>query len=293
MRCRCPGCLFFLALQRIAGASAVPTEPNLTAPSSESESDAVSAIENEIPTYRAISPQAVFSLILGILAVFSFSHWVFLTCAAAAIVLGIVADRRILRYSDVLTGRGIAQAGIALGLVFGLSAITIAVVQDWILVREASRFARSYEGVLAKGTFEDAVWYAQSPLYRVQKTPQEVVTELKKSRPASGMFDLEQAALTKLRERLGEGADIHFLEIEQRGKENMNVFAAALFEVHPQGSKPLPAGEQYAMVLMKGMPKNRRWEWWVDQVAYPYKPDSYKPEVKPVDDGHGHGPGGH
>jgi hypothetical protein len=280
-------------MQRIAGAFAVPTEPNLTAPSSESAADAVSPIENEIPTYRAISPAAVFSLILGVLAVLSFSHWVFLACAAAAIVLGILADRKIVRFSDVLTGRGIAQAGIALGLVFGLSAITITVVQDWILVREGSKFARTYEGVLAKGTVEDAIWYGQPPLYRSQKTPQDLVTELKKSRPGSSMFDMENAALMKLHQRVGEGADVHFVEIEQRGKDGMNVFAAALFELHGQGSKPLPEGEEYAMVLMKGMPKNRRYEWWVDQVAYPYKRDSFKPEVKPVDDGHGHAPGGH
>jgi hypothetical protein len=268
----------------------VPTEPNPYAAPAESAAAPVSAIENEIPTYRAISPQAVLSLVCGLLAVFSFSHWIFLSCAAAAIVLGIVADRKIVRYSDVLTGRGIAQAGIALGLIFGLSATTIAVVQDWILVREASKFARTYEDVLTKGTFEDAIWYGQPPLYRSQKTPQEVVQELKKSRPGGGgMFELEQASVVTLRQRLGEGAEIHFSEIEQRGKEGMNVFAAALFELHSKGSKPLPEGEQYAMVLLKGMPHNRRYEWWVDQVAYPYKPDSYKPEVKPVDDGHGHG----
>jgi hypothetical protein len=267
----------------------VPTEPNLTAASPESATVPVSPIENEIPTYRAISAQAVLSLICGILAVFSFSHWIFLSCAAAAIVLGILADRKIVRYSDVLTGRGIAQAGIALGLVFGLSAITITVVQDRILVREASKFARTYEDVLTKGTFEDAIWYGQPPVYRNQKSPQDLVAELRKSRPGSGMFDLEQQSLTKLRQRLGEGAQIHFSEIEQRGKENMNVYAAALFELHPQGSKPLPEGEQHAMVLLKGIPKNRQYEWWVEQVAYPYKPASYRPEVKPVDDGHGHG----
>jgi hypothetical protein len=265
----------------------VSTDQNVTTRAAEAAP--VSAIENEIPTYRAISPRAVFSLLSGVLAVLSFAHPVFLVCAAAAIVLGILADRKIVRYSDVLTGRGIAQAGIALGLVFGLAAITTTTVQDWILVRAASRFAKAYEGVLAKGTFEDAIWYGQSPLYRSQKTPLEVVNELKKSRPGGGsMFDLEQATLTKLRERIGQGADVHFQAIEQRGKEGMNVYAAALFELHPGAGQALPAGEDHAMVLMKGMKKNNRYEWWVDQVSYPYKPDSYKAPTKPVDDGHGH-----
>jgi hypothetical protein len=268
----------------------VSTEPKLTASPEESATVPVAAIENEIPTYRAINPQAVVSLICGILAILSFSHWLFLSCAAAAIVLGIVADRKIVRYSDVLTGRGIAQAGIALGLIFGLAALTIGVVQDWILVREATRFARTYEDVLTRGTSEDALWYGQNPLYRKQKTPTEVATELKKSRPGGGgMFDLEQAPLTRLRQRIGEGAEIHFAEVEKRGPEDMNVYAAVLFELHAKGSQPLPEGEQFAMVLMKGMKQGRHYEWWVDQVAYPYIPDSYKPAAKPVDDGHGHG----
>ena len=68
----------------------MPIEPNLTQPTTETLP--ASAIENEIPTYRAISALAVFSLICGVLAVLSFAHGSFLISAAAAIVLGILAD---------------------------------------------------------------------------------------------------------------------------------------------------------------------------------------------------------
>jgi hypothetical protein len=267
----------------------VPTESKLTSAPDETATAPVSAIENEIATYRAISPMAVFSLILGILAGFSITHWFFLSCAAAAIVLGIVADRKIVRYSDVLTGRKIAQAGIALGLIFGLGVITVTAVQYKLLAWEAGKFARVYEGVLNKGTLEDAIWYGQNPLYRKSKTPQEVATELRKSRHGgAGMFDLEQADLIKLRERLSAGAEVHFSRIEQQGPEQMNVAAAALFEVHLTGSTPLPEGEKYALAIMKGMKQHRRYEWWVDKVVFPYKRASYRPEPKAVDDGHGH-----
>jgi len=249
----------------------------------------VSAIDNEIPTYRAISPQAVFSLILGFLAILSFAHWIFLTCAVAAVILGILADRRIVRENDVLTGRGIAQAGIALGLIFGLSMVTVTAVQNWILVSQASKFAKTYEGVLEKGSFEEAIWYGQNPPYRSGKTPQEVMTEIKASRKGAPMFDMEQAALIRLRGRLNEGgAEIHFSRIEQHGKEGLNPVAAALYELHPGGSQPLPEEERFALVLLKSMKHNRRLEWWVERVAFPYTPDSYKPTVKPADDGHGH-----
>jgi hypothetical protein len=52
--------------------------------------------------------------------------------------------------------------------------------------------------------------------------------------------------------------------------------------------------ETFLLAVMKGM-KNEKgvYEWWVDDVRFPYKPASYTPPTKPVDDGHGHGEGGH
>ena len=79
-----------------------------------------SVIENELPAYRAISRLAVFSLIFGFLALFSFAHWFFYLFAVLAIVAGIAANVTIKRYPDMLTGRGLASAGIAMGLIFGL-----------------------------------------------------------------------------------------------------------------------------------------------------------------------------
>ena len=34
--------------------------------------------------------------------------------------------------------------------------------------------------------------------------------------------------------------------------------------------------------------KGRHYEWWVDDVRFPYQPRSYSAAAKPVDDGHGH-----
>ena len=48
-----------------------------------------SAIENELPTYRAISPWAVLSLLCGVMSLFSFAHPVFYLFAILAIVLGL------------------------------------------------------------------------------------------------------------------------------------------------------------------------------------------------------------
>jgi len=102
-----------------------------------------SAIENELPAYRAISPQAVVALICGLLAILSFANLYFLAFAAAAIGLGLLAERKIRRDPEIWTGRGLAHAGAALGLVFGLSAVTSEVVQGYLRSRSARPSASS------------------------------------------------------------------------------------------------------------------------------------------------------
>ena len=95
---------------------------------------APSAIENEIPSYRAISRYAVFSLICGIIASFSFAS-LFFVFSVAAVILGILAHLGIKKYPDMITGRGMANVGIALGLIFGLIVSTYTGVHALILSR--------------------------------------------------------------------------------------------------------------------------------------------------------------
>ena len=86
---------------------------------------------------------------------------------------------------------------------------------------------------------------------------------------------------------------IHFVEIENHGMEGLNAVASALYEIHGPGTTAYPEKEQFALVIYHGQPSNRRYEWTVESVKFPYKPNSYVPPEKPVDDGHGHAPGGH
>ena len=68
-------------------------------------------IENELPTYRAVDRLAVVSAVLGIFSVFCFANLYFLAVAAAAVIIGILTDRRISRLSAELTGRGLRKPG--------------------------------------------------------------------------------------------------------------------------------------------------------------------------------------
>ena len=70
----------------------------------------------------------------------SFANPFFYVFAILAVGVGIWAHRAIRRFPDMLTGQGLANAGIGLGLVFGLASGTIATVQYVVRSKQARSF---------------------------------------------------------------------------------------------------------------------------------------------------------
>jgi len=117
-----------------------------------------SPIENELPTYRAISTRAIFSLVFGALSVFVVAHPFFYATAILAVVVGIAANRAIRNHPDMLTGQGLANVGIALGLISGLGCGTYTVVQNRIRTRLGESIAHKYEAVLKSNSLADMLF---------------------------------------------------------------------------------------------------------------------------------------
>ncbi len=255
-----------------------------------------SVIENELPTYRAISLLAIASLVCGAISVFSFADSIFIAVAAAAIVLGLLAHRSIGRFSDVLTGKGIANAGIAAGLSFGVAAGTINGVQTYVLNREAAKFAVSYVDVLKSPTISEVLWYNLHPEQRLVKSATQVLQEYEAAQARERMaMEQKMGPMLRLRSRLLSSPEqkIRFKSIESSGVDEgrsleINYYALALFEIEGPTSKDYPDPKQYAMVILKARSKGRKYEWWADDVMFPYRPASFVAAAKPVDDGHGH-----
>jgi hypothetical protein len=246
-------------------------------------------MDNEIAAYRAISPAAILSLICGLLALLSFTSWFFLAFTAAAIVLGVAAERRIARDPEIWTGRKLAQAGIALGLVFGLAAVTTTLMQDYLRAKAAERFASQYAEVLKKGTLEDAAWYIASPPAREGKTPAAVYKE-RTGQGMPGMPDEQLAAIRAIKDRLDGGPDeeITFEQLEAHGVDGMNPYASALFELRGPGSKQFPAKQQFALFVVKGVTTKGKTEWWIENSKFPYERSTYVPVTQSAEAGHGH-----
>ena len=217
----------------------------------ESPAPTSSPIENELPSYRAVSNMAVVSVICGVLASFSFANLTFLIFAVLAVALGWMANLAIKRHPDVLTGRRLANAGIAMGLIFGLVVITYTTVHNFILGREAASFAGTYAKVLKEGSFGDALLYRESSELRKAKTAADAEKEFEKMRAQGrAMADQKMASLVNIRKALApKDAHLHFIDIETQGQDEsigntIQYYAAALYEVEDPSAK----GEQAAPV---------------------------------------------
>jgi hypothetical protein len=255
-----------------------------------------SVIENELPTYRAISPRAVFALICGFLALFSLAHSFFYVFAVLAVVLGLSADRNIQRYPDMLTGRGLARAGAAMGLVFGLGIFTVTTIQGYFVTQNAIRYANHYASLLRSGGLGDVMLQNIPPYQRGGMTGSDVLEKMAKAkREDNAMLEMRNTPIKNLKQRLErKDQELQFVRIEAEGGEGLTHFALALYEIHGPASKEFPQLDQHALAVMKGVPsENSGMDWWIEEVRYPYKPNSaVVPAGQPVDDGHGHA-GGH
>ena len=256
-----------------------------------------SVIENELPAYRAISIRAVFSVVCGAVAIFTFAHPFFYLAAILAVVLGIAAHRAIRQHPDMLTGQRLANAGIALGLIFGLGCGTFTTVQSYIRTRMSEKFAHQYEGILQSNSLAELLWYNQHPDGRKDQTGEQIVKSIETAKPKDKMIiDTKYGSLLALNKRLKASKDEHveFVALESVGEDDsrgteLPVFALAVYEVSGPGNKDFPEKRQYALAILKGKLKNKQYEWWVDEVRFPYTPKSFVPAAKgPPDDGHGH-----
>jgi hypothetical protein len=260
--------------------------------SSPLESSALPAIENEFPTYRAISSTAVLSLICGVASVFCYADLWFLLLVAASVLLGLYSIKKIRKFPDVLTGAGLARVGIGIGLLFGLTAVTRLVAEDITVKLDAGQFAKFYMGVIKDEPVSVALWFQQSPAYRKEKSPDDLVDELKKTKnpSAPNPYDENSQPILKIQERIAGGkGELHYSQIESKYVDGLTLYANALLEVHGPATKDSPE-EEYALVQMMKASDGGRRDWVVKAVMFPYTPKSMvaAAERKHDDDGHGH-----
>jgi len=259
----------------------VVTDPH----SASASPNAESVIENEIPTYRAISSWAVASIVLGVISGVAFANLYFLVAAIGAVVSGAIAQRMIRAYPDLLTGRGLANLGIALGLICGLGATTYKAVQWTLIGKEATAFAEVYGQVLREGSFADAFWYQQPPPVRRDRDPQEMYNQFREETADQDMAMVQPELITfqQLQERVqaSDETHVHVDAIERRGFDGTIPFAEVRLHIEGPGSEQFPA-EQSALLRLRGITGEHGREWYVERVTYPYESGAQARVIEPA-----------
>ena len=252
--------------------------------------------ENEFSSYRAISRGAVFSVLFGLMSLACFaSPWSFAAFPILAIVTGVLATRRIRRFPDILTGEKLAQAGITMGLCFGLMSVTLYSVQRYLYARSAAEFAKGYVTILQKGTLGDMLLYSIDPKSR-QTTTAEKMLEQSRARasdPASsGMAEMKHGPYQRIMSRIASGGDQHveFVRIDKVTMSEDKPLAWAIFKIHGPPSKEFPEEEELIGTILKSLNDGSDDPWFVNDIVFPYKPESELAPTEPAhaDDGHGH-----
>ncbi len=239
-----------------------------------------SPIENEIPEYRAINGGAVSSFVMGLVAILSFVSLYFLVAAAAAVLFGGLALRKIRRNPNEMTGAGLANVGILLGLIFGLSATTVTVVRTMMLSQQATQFAGIFAKSLEDGNFATVVYWQTQPRFREGKSPAEVVREMQQQSTDDFEVDPRADSARKVINRL-EAPDqyLHVQGIEAKGFDGLDPFAYVLLHLHGSTSEDWPA-EEYAMIEVRSDRRSGSNEWWVQSFNYPYEAGSASRQVQ-------------
>ena len=261
-----------------------------SAPTKPEKPFGASAIENELPAYRAISALALVSLGLGVVSLLSFADLTFLVASVGAIVLGVLADWKIRRMPDILTGRGFAQAGVILGLIFGLSALTNDQVDRILLTRKIGQFADKYAAILKDEGVLEAFWYRQHPSVRAGKSPKQVEEMMLSSgRDSKAEFQSQIKQIQGIKDRLGPGGHLHRAVLESYGYDRLTPYGAIVLEMENAIAPNGPYESNDLLIEIKGEKAGREIKWWVTEIQPNYHRKTYRLRVKPVDDGHGHG----
>ncbi len=273
------------------------------------------AFENEIPTYRAVSAAALASAFCGLMSGLAFVSYWWLLLSALAIVLGVVGIWRIRSLPTTMTGRGFAHAGLAMGLIFGVTSVAYDLYSTYALKTQSRAFAanvlKTFNRAKTKIPVEtsDILWWMMPPHMRKGKVPEDARVEIAQLAKDSVKVRLIEDQIRMMAEFSGREQPIEIVTVEEAVYSERDAYASILLKVgdgrdHSQDADmvaahkpgevrhgPIGANPDYALLVVHGMVDGQTFGWYVEQLQYPYTPKSFKvtPKKAPVeDDGHGH-----
>jgi len=264
----------------------VATEPVSETPNTAASS---SAIENELTTYRAVSVLAITGFVAGLFSALSFASLFFLAASVLAVVFGAVALKRIRTYPDLLTGAGFANLGIAMGLIFGLSATTYKVSQQLVLNRQAAAFGKVFAEAANSGSLAEVLYYCIPPSGQAEETPEGVLLQMRQMMEQRQDSDPRLPVAERLIARMNSSDEEHIDldRVLEAGFDGTKPEAYVRLVVHGPNDGRYDETEAVLLQISADIHNGRR-GWWVEDLTYPFVDEDVPEVVAPA---HSHGGG--
>ncbi len=130
------------------------------------ESYMVELPEDDLETYRTLTPWALVSLLLGLLSALALLSPLLWILPLGAVVSAGIALSAIHAYAPRIIGRNLALVGLALGLIFGVTAPTRLASRDYWLKVRAKQAVDEWLAFLNHGEGEKAYMVSVSQFFR-------------------------------------------------------------------------------------------------------------------------------
>jgi hypothetical protein len=222
----------------------------------------------DLVEYRAVSITALIGLLVALLSVAGFGHPVLWAVPFMAVIVNLVALRRIAQHSPRLLGRGAALVGLAVALALGAAAPTRYLVSAARSRHEARQLAELWLQALAKHNRELALELEQAPQSRLP--PDEDLRANYRDEPAAAkaLREFADRPLVRAIGAAGDAATFEYLETQVQQVTLQKERIKSLWRVtYDQDGKPMSFLVQLTLVRELRDPRRVR-QWTVERSGF-------------------------
>jgi hypothetical protein len=240
---------------------------------------ATDRVDADLVEYRAVSVMAIVGLVLALCSAAGFGHPVFWTVAVVAVILNLVALRRIAEHSPPLLGRTAALVGLAVALTLGAAAPTQYFVSAARSRQEARQLGRLWLEAITNHNPELAVELEQPPGARLG--PEEDLRANYRDEPAAakGLREFSERPLVEVISAAGQNSRIQYLETLSHQVTLQKERIKSLWRVtYNQGNEPKSVYVQLVLVRELVAPR-RVWQWRVEGSGFAADPRAPAPSM--------------
>jgi hypothetical protein len=173
------------------------------------------AVDDNLGEYQAVSGLAIAGLLLGLASILTLVHLLFILIAAAAVVVNALALRRIAVASPELVGRKAALVGLALSLIFGISAPIERGFRRHALRAESMKIAEEWFNGLRDNQPEISHRLTQRPITAAARAQPALKTYINGGLPFESLQKFVHESPIELLLRLGKQAHVRWYENEE------------------------------------------------------------------------------